>query len=211
MICASLHESATCPDRQADRHEVHVSNFIDYLSSDLLLTSPAQQHTLRPLLTSQFLTRMMYRALEIEDIPFDIFQRLSLPHMRGPARIRATSDLAALARTCRAFKEPALNLLWRTLIDLSPLARCLPEASCRSSFEPDDSCSAVVRSFQTLLLLCSLTRIFRFFLTFLRSSIRLEDQLPRANGTHFEAIHIVFDAYSTSIKDSTGNPSAWPS
>ncbi|KAF8429864.1 hypothetical protein L210DRAFT_800958, partial [Boletus edulis BED1] len=37
--------------------------------------------------------------------------------------------LASLARTCRAFKEPALNLLWEEMLNLSPLAQCLPEAS----------------------------------------------------------------------------------
>ena len=153
----------------------------------------------------------MYRALEIEEILFDIFQRLSLPYTHHPDSIGVASDLAALARTCRAFKEPALDLLWRTLVDLSPLARCLPEASCRSSTESDDSCFAVVRSFQTLLLFYSLTLVFCFFLTFLRSSIRLADHLPRANGTHFEVIHVVSDAYSISIVDLTGNLSARPS
>ncbi|KAF8547266.1 hypothetical protein OG21DRAFT_1425191, partial [Imleria badia] len=40
-----------------------------------------------------------------------------------------TSTLAALAQTCRTFKEPALDELWGTLDDLTPLAQCLPEAS----------------------------------------------------------------------------------
>ena len=38
-------------------------------------------------------------------------------------------DMLSLARTCRAFKEPALDILWARLEDLSPLVRCLPEAS----------------------------------------------------------------------------------
>ena len=42
---------------------------------------------------------------------------------------KVVSDLASLARTCRVFKESALDVLWRALIDMSPLARCLPEAS----------------------------------------------------------------------------------
>ncbi|KAF8125119.1 hypothetical protein EV363DRAFT_1176700, partial [Boletus edulis] len=44
--------------------------------------------------------------------------------------------VAALARTRRAFKEPALRrTLGRVVCDLSPLARCLPEACYRSSTE----------------------------------------------------------------------------
>ncbi|KAF8434139.1 hypothetical protein L210DRAFT_3485675, partial [Boletus edulis BED1] len=46
---------------------------------------------------------------------------------------KEASDLVALARTCRAFKEPALDILWEQLDDLSPIARCLPEASHRES------------------------------------------------------------------------------
>ncbi|OJA15556.1 hypothetical protein AZE42_08168 [Rhizopogon vesiculosus] len=34
---------------------------------------------------------------------------------------------AALARTCRLFKEPALNTLWKNIIGLKPLISCLPE------------------------------------------------------------------------------------
>ena len=37
-------------------------------------------------------------------------------------------DRAALARTCRTFREPVLDVLREVLYDLSPLARCIPEA-----------------------------------------------------------------------------------
>ncbi|KAF8548346.1 hypothetical protein OG21DRAFT_1516407 [Imleria badia] len=51
------------------------------------------------------------------------------------------SDLLALARTCRSFKEPALDVLWGELLVPSAVARCLPEASHHSqtnSFFEDD-------------------------------------------------------------------------
>ena len=64
----------------------------------------------------------MHHALQIQEILLLIFY-----HCRHS---RVTSDLPALARTCRAFKEPALDVLWEELDDPSPLARCLPEASC---------------------------------------------------------------------------------
>ncbi|KAI6132328.1 hypothetical protein EDD16DRAFT_1533010 [Pisolithus croceorrhizus] len=35
-------------------------------------------------------------------------------------------DVARLARTCRAFIEPALDVLWRTQCALGPLVKCLP-------------------------------------------------------------------------------------
>jgi hypothetical protein len=35
--------------------------------------------------------------------------------------------LAALARTCRTFKEPALDLLWENITGFKPLFSCLPD------------------------------------------------------------------------------------
>ncbi|KAF8550892.1 hypothetical protein OG21DRAFT_1487398 [Imleria badia] len=74
----------------------------------------------------------MHHALRLEEILLNIFGQCYPPtpinRQRAP---RATADLAALARTCRRFKEPALDVLWTELVNLSPLARCLPEASHR--------------------------------------------------------------------------------
>ncbi|KAF8434544.1 hypothetical protein L210DRAFT_3553196 [Boletus edulis BED1] len=70
----------------------------------------------------------MHHALEIQEILCNILFYCYQPkHWQYPA------TLAALARTCRTFKEPTLDLLWRDLDDSSPLARCLPEASHRLS------------------------------------------------------------------------------
>ena len=66
----------------------------------------------------------MHPVLQIQDIVWNIFGHCCLP-----TRASATSDLPALARTCRAFKEPALDVLWEELLDPSPLAQCLPKAS----------------------------------------------------------------------------------
>ncbi|KAF8555282.1 hypothetical protein OG21DRAFT_1483956 [Imleria badia] len=65
----------------------------------------------------------MHHALQIQEILLNIFG-----HFRRPGWLRPT-DLPALARTCRAFKEPALDVLWEKLVNPSPLAKCLPEAS----------------------------------------------------------------------------------
>ena len=63
----------------------------------------------------------MHNALEIQEILLNIFG-----HCRLPMHGKLASDLPALARTCRAFKEPALDVLWEELYDPSPLAQCLP-------------------------------------------------------------------------------------
>jgi hypothetical protein len=39
--------------------------------------------------------------------------------------------IAALARTCRIFKEPALDVLWRDIKGIRPLLSCLPESVVR--------------------------------------------------------------------------------
>lgn len=40
---------------------------------------------------------------------------------------KGQSSVAALARTCKLFLEPALDVLWRYQITLVPLLRCLPD------------------------------------------------------------------------------------
>ncbi|KAG1738983.1 hypothetical protein EDB19DRAFT_868139 [Suillus lakei] len=42
-------------------------------------------------------------------------------------RWRSRVPLAALARTCRNFKEPALDILWKDISGFGPLISCLPE------------------------------------------------------------------------------------
>lgn len=74
----------------------------------------------------------MHPALYIEEILLNIFsycytrKRYSWP---PPPFRYANVHLAALARTCRTFKEPALDMIWAELDDLTPLVRCLPKAS----------------------------------------------------------------------------------
>ncbi|KAF8127437.1 hypothetical protein EV363DRAFT_1401160 [Boletus edulis] len=72
----------------------------------------------------------MHHALEIPEILSNIFCYCYTPGVSRPL-----SDLPALARTCRTFKEPALHMLWEDLPGLSPLLQCLPEAS-EASYEP---------------------------------------------------------------------------
>ena len=78
----------------------------------------------------------MHHALHIEEILLNIFnychtfEYRSWPRGIFPMqRCYANVHLATLARTCRAFKEPALDMIWAELDDLTPLVRCLPRGS----------------------------------------------------------------------------------
>ncbi len=69
----------------------------------------------------------MHHCLRIGEIVSQIFYELDShiydTRMRFPRRIVHRSEsalrtLAALARTCQAFREPALDVLWREIPDL---------------------------------------------------------------------------------------------
>ena len=53
-------------------------------------------------------------ALKTQEIPFDIF---GLCH--------CSADVVSLARIRRAFKEPALDVLWEEVDDLWPLGQSI--------------------------------------------------------------------------------------
>ncbi|KAF8555289.1 hypothetical protein OG21DRAFT_1483962 [Imleria badia] len=86
----------------------------------------------------------MHPALQIQEILLNIFDHCRLPRKSGTS----DADLPALARTCRAFKEPALDAPREELLDPSPLARCLPDASHHSKigFWEDDKRYSFSRS-----------------------------------------------------------------
>ncbi|KAI6158288.1 hypothetical protein BKA82DRAFT_994612 [Pisolithus tinctorius] len=66
----------------------------------------------------------MHNCLRILEICHHIFGFLVVDFIEICA-VRY-NDVARLARTCKAFKDPALDVLWRTQSSLSPLAMCLP-------------------------------------------------------------------------------------
>ena len=79
----------------------------------------------------------MHQCLCIEEILFDIFAQLDghvmNPRISSPERIlyrhpESLKTLAGLARTCRTFNGPALDILWREIPDLYVLVKhLLPE------------------------------------------------------------------------------------
>ena len=133
----------------------------------------------------------MHHALEIQEILLNIFDhRRLLDYWKSPG-----PDLVALARTCRAFKEPALDVLWKELNSLSPIAQCIPAASHPVS--PD-----VVRLSRALVVLRLLNPPF-----FCHSSIRLVDYLPGPSGISFRVTHVAFVLYGALRRDFTSHPS----
>ncbi|KAJ7622917.1 hypothetical protein DFH06DRAFT_1231283 [Mycena polygramma] len=65
----------------------------------------------------------MHYSLSIPEPVVLIFAELLSPY---PNENLSHRDLAALARTCRTFQEPALDLLWREQTTLANMLRCLP-------------------------------------------------------------------------------------
>ena len=112
-------------------------------------------HILRQPLSTR-VSQRMHHALEIQEILCNIFLYCAPPEnipLNAPPKssivvkymAAAHRNLTALAGTCRAFKEPALDVKWMVSIDLSLIARCLPGASRRAS-----PLERVVRWFQPL-------------------------------------------------------------
>ena len=85
----------------------------------------------------------MHRALFIREILFHICSALDRD---------CKADLAALARTCQTFKEPALDVLWEHLSGLSPLARCLPEVCKFNRVCASFHCSVDIKIFSSAVL-----------------------------------------------------------
>ncbi|KAF8125988.1 hypothetical protein EV363DRAFT_1349423 [Boletus edulis] len=68
----------------------------------------------------------MHPALYVEEILLEIFG-----HCYDCARYHMyfnETDLPSLARTCKTFSDPVLDILWTELHSVAPLIRCLPGA-----------------------------------------------------------------------------------
>jgi len=67
----------------------------------------------------------MHICLLPVEILLDIFASIDSGR-RGWDTTRNMSTVAVLARTCRKFKEPALDTLWKDVTGFKPLILCLP-------------------------------------------------------------------------------------
>jgi hypothetical protein len=65
----------------------------------------------------------MHRCLGVLDILHNIFDYVDAD------KWCRTRWILALALTCRAFEDSALDVLWRSLPNLVPLVRCLPASA----------------------------------------------------------------------------------
>jgi hypothetical protein len=74
----------------------------------------------------------MHRCLDVQEIILIIF------HLTTTKR-----DLAALAVTCKTFRDPALEILWSELNEFSPLARCLPNDIWKEEIDSQPSSNSV--------------------------------------------------------------------
>lgn len=120
----------------------------------------SEPHTRNPLLIAELFYAILDFLVEPTSEPscFDLAFRTPDPDGR-----RA---LAALARTCRGFTEPSLDLLWRRLNSLAPLLRC---------FQPRDTIFGGMRNlvgelFLRVEILSDVNSVYHFQLTGLSSS-----------------------------------------
>lgn len=72
----------------------------------------------------------MHQALLVPEILLDIFAHVNesadLPYDDSPCeRSLSRQSLASLATTCKAFHEPAMDLLWANIDELEPLLGCV--------------------------------------------------------------------------------------
>lgn len=80
----------------------------------------------------------MHNCLYISEILQLIFQYASES---------SKSPLVALACTCRLFSEPALDLLWREIDNVSPLIKCMPSHTWIEEVSQFDAAPSLILSF----------------------------------------------------------------
>ncbi|KAJ7730090.1 hypothetical protein DFH07DRAFT_849364 [Mycena maculata] len=67
----------------------------------------------------------MHRCWDVAEITRIVFELLGPTHW-SDAVSPTMKALTALARTCRGFSDPALDLLWESQLGIVPLLKCLP-------------------------------------------------------------------------------------
>ena len=112
----------------------------------------------------------MHRCLQIDDTLRLIFNELEeltydplVPDLLRSRSLSTIRALASLARTCRAFKEPALDILWRHIPDLFILvSRIIPERSYIIVYGEFEESATLVVSSGSLYMVATVT-IFTWF------------------------------------------------
>ncbi|KAG1884681.1 hypothetical protein F4604DRAFT_184234 [Suillus subluteus] len=67
----------------------------------------------------------MHQALLVFDVLLDIFAQVNKIPSTGKKTLSPRTSLASLAATCKAFHEPAMDLLWAEVDRLQPLLGCV--------------------------------------------------------------------------------------
>lgn len=71
----------------------------------------------------------MHRCLQIPEILKAILEEVSERSTNYEWLSPTSTELrsyASMARTCKAFYEPSMDCLWEALLNLDPLAKCMP-------------------------------------------------------------------------------------
>ncbi|KAJ7891028.1 hypothetical protein B0H13DRAFT_1887356 [Mycena leptocephala] len=86
-------------------------------------------------------SQQQHHALTIPKIVGLICEHLEVlaePHHEGSGNRRNLEDLTALARTCRDFENPALDILWKEQNTLANALKCLPSNLWEETLIPND-------------------------------------------------------------------------
>jgi hypothetical protein len=124
------------------------------------------------------------RLLALKYNLLNIFGYCYAPHTRREASNRQLW----LEHAAHILKEPALDVLWSVLDDLSALAQCLPEASHRRKISQANR----VGWFQVFVSLCL---VVKFSPALLPSVIRSADHLQGSGGVSFGVRCVASDSY----------------
>ena len=62
----------------------------------------------------------------IQELLSIVFEYVHVPRKALEDDPLSASSLTRLARTCKAFQDPALDILWHSQDSLAPLLKCLP-------------------------------------------------------------------------------------
>ena len=120
----------------------------------------------------------MHDCLRVQDIIYDIIKIF--------AETRDRRSIAAIARTCKSFHEPAMDALWRKLDGLGPLLECMPSDLICERYIPATWAEPyldvqAVRLSLTLRMLCLLIQIV--YISVSRESQRMTSGI-KCSSTH---------------------------
>ena len=101
----------------------------------------------------------MHRCLLVEELAFRIAEACAPDYKDFEVTSQGSGrgTVCALAQTCRALQDPALNVLWYYQVDLRNLFRCFPDDLWRKIFEGSKSVTVCTSTDRGAQLVCAIS------------------------------------------------------